>query len=68
MTSAVLAVGRNIRRVRERNKISLEDFARDLGATIEQVTQWETGQIDLDVDTLDRITEVLGIKHRDLFD
>lgn len=68
MTSAVLAVGRNIRRVRERKGISREDFARDLGTSIEQVTQWETGQIDLDVDTLDRIVEVLEIKHRDLFD
>lgn len=68
MTSAVLAMGRNIRRVRERMGISRDDFARALGTTIEQVTQWETGQIDLDVDTLDRIVAVLEVKHRDLFD
>ncbi|WMT87036.1 helix-turn-helix transcriptional regulator [Pelagibacterium sp. 26DY04] len=68
MTSAVLAVGRNIRRVRERKGISREDFARALGTTIEHVIGWEAGQTDLDVDTLDRIVEVLGIKHRDLFD
>ncbi|WP_332713279.1 helix-turn-helix domain-containing protein [Pelagibacterium mangrovi] len=68
MTSAALAVGRNIRRVREHKGISRDDFARALGTSIAQVTQWEAGQADLDVDTLDRIVAVLEIKHRDLFD
>jgi len=68
MTSATLAVGRNIRGVRERKGMSRGDFADALGANIEQVAQWEAGQADLDVDTLDRIVAVLEIKHRDLFD
>lgn len=68
MTSAALAVGRNIRRVRERKGISRSDFARALQTSIAQVTAWEAGQADLDVDTLDRIVAVLEIKHRDLFE
>lgn len=68
MTSAVLAVGRNIRRVRERKGVSRSDFAEALGAGIEQVAQWEAGQADLDVDMLDRIVALLEIKHSDLFD
>lgn len=68
MTSAALAVGRNIRRVRERKEISREDLARALGTSIAQVTEWEAGQADLDVDMLDRIVAVLDIKHLDLFD
>ncbi len=68
MTSAMLAVGRNIRGMRERKGVSRSDFANAIGASIEQVAQWETGQVDLDVDTLDRIIAVLEIKHRDLFD
>ena len=68
MTSAVLAMGRNIRRVRERKEISQDDFARALRTSIEQVRLWETGQVDIDIDTLDRIVAVLGIRHRDLFD
>ncbi len=68
MTSVMLAVGRNIRGVRERKGMSRGDFAEALGAGIEEVAQWEAGQADLDVDTLDRIVAVLEIEHRDLFD
>ena len=68
MTNAVLAVGRNIRRVRERRGVSRDELARELDTTTEQVRLWETGQVDIDVDTLDRIVAVLQIKHRDLFE
>ncbi len=68
MTSVMPAVGWNIRRVRERKGMSRGDFAEALGASIEQVAQWEAGQADLDVDTLDQIVAVLEIKHCDLFD
>ncbi len=68
MTNAVLAVGRNIRRVRERKGVSRDQLAHELDTTTDQVRLWETGQVDIDVDTLDRIVTVLQIKHRDLFD
>lgn len=66
--SAVAEVARGIARWRERRGLTIEQLARQSGFPTTVLLVIETGQHDPDIDLLDRLARVLGIRMIDLFD
>jgi len=61
------ALGRNLRRIREANKISQEALSGKMDTSPSQVGRIERGEINPTVSTLKSIADSLNIEVKDLF-
>ncbi|MCM8786653.1 MAG: helix-turn-helix domain-containing protein [Candidatus Omnitrophica bacterium] len=57
----MLVVGRNIKILRERKKITQKELAEKIGVSRQAICMWETGKRELSLTTLSRLCEVLGV-------
>ena len=53
-----MIVGRNIRVLRERKKITQKDLAESMGVSRQAICMWETGKRELNLATLNKLAEV----------
>lgn len=60
-------LGKRIRYLRKRNNLSQEQFAELIGIDPNSVSRIECGVHYPSMDTLEKISEVLGVELRDLF-
>ena len=60
------AVGRNLRRLRERAGLTQDALAERLHVTRQAVSSWETGRNQPDIETLTALAEALGADVREL--
>lgn len=60
------AVGKNLKRLRQREKLTQDALAEQLHVTRQAVSSWETGKTQPDVETLTALAEVLHTDIREL--
>tara|TARA_B100001971_G_C18137602_1_gene508525 strand:- start:470 stop:943 length:474 start_codon:yes stop_codon:yes gene_type:complete len=61
------AIGRNIKAIREKQKLGLEDFAEQSGLNVREILLIEGSHAKVDLYTLFRIAHVLNVPTRMLF-
>ena len=54
-------VGKNIKKFREKNGLTQDSMAASLGVTRQAVSNWETEKTQPDIDTLQRIAQILEV-------
>ena len=59
-------VGKNIKKARETKELSQEQLAERLNVTRQAVSNWERGKSEPDIETLQRLSDVLEISVEDL--
>lgn len=59
-------IGKNIKKLRQRNKLTQEELAETLRVTRQAVSNWETGKNQPDIDTLQTLAEVLKADIKEL--
>ena len=59
-------VGKNIKRFREKKKITQEEMAQALFITRQAVSNWENGKTEPDIDTMQKIADFLNITMEEL--
>ena len=57
----VNAIGKNIKKFRENEKLTQEDVADKLNVTRQAISNWETEKTQPDIDTLQKIAQVLEV-------
>lgn len=62
-----IAFGKRVRRLREREGISLRKFALMVGVSYPYLSNVENGKQAVTIDVMDRIARGLGVEIRDLF-
>lgn len=61
-----MAIGENIRRLREAREMTQEQLAERIGVTRPTVTQWETGWSQPRMGKVEQIAAALGVEPMDL--
>ncbi len=56
-----MVIGKNIRELRRRNRMTQLQLAEQLGITAQAVSKWETGHSAPDISLLPYIAELFGI-------
>jgi transcriptional regulator with XRE-family HTH domain len=56
-----MTVGRNIRILREKKKITQRVLAQSMGVSRQAICMWETGKRELNLATLNRLAEVFAV-------
>jgi len=59
-------VQKNIKKYRENKGITQEQMAEALNVTRQAISNWETGRTEPDIDTLQRLSDYLGITIEEL--
>ncbi len=59
-------VGKNIKKLRSTNGLTQEELAAKLNVTRQALSSWETGRTEPDIDTLERISQVLEVSIEDV--
>ncbi|MBO4927648.1 MAG: helix-turn-helix domain-containing protein [Clostridiales bacterium] len=59
-------LGDNIRRYREKNKLTQKELAKKLSTSERQISRWENGHLIPSLDTIDSIARVFGVTIFDL--
>ena len=59
-------VGKNIKKTREEKGLSQEQLAERLNMTRQAVSNWERGKTEPDIETLQRLSEVLEVSVEEL--
>lgn len=57
----VNVIGKNIKKFRENEKLTQEDVADKLNVTRQAISNWETEKTQPDIDTLQKIAQVLEV-------
>lgn len=60
------AVGKNLKQLRQREKLTQDALAERLHVTRQAVSSWETGKTQPDIETLTALAEALGADVREL--
>ena len=60
------AVGKNLKQLRQREKLTQDALAERLHVTRQAVSSWETGKTQPDIETLTALAEALGADIREL--
>jgi transcriptional regulator with XRE-family HTH domain len=61
MTDAKEIIGAQIREARKNRQMTQQDLADKLGVTRHQVAKYESGRKNMTIETIQRISDVLGI-------
>lgn len=61
-------IGANIRRARTRRRLTQDDLAQTVHTTRQTISNYETGRSRPDVETLQRLADVLGVELTELLD
>jgi len=59
-------VGKNIKKIRTELNMTQEELAEKISVTRQAVSNWETEKTQPDIETLERISEVLGVTIEEL--
>ena len=59
-------VGKNIRKFREKKKMTQEQLAERLSVTRQAISNWETEKTQPDIDTLQKIAQLLEVSVEEL--
>lgn len=59
-------VGKNIKKLRSAKGLTQEELAAKLNVTRQALSSWETGRTEPDIDTLERISQVLEVSIEDV--
>lgn len=59
-------VGKNIKKARKEKELSQEQLAERLNVTRQAVSNWECGKTEPDIETLQRLSEVLEVSVEEL--
>lgn len=57
----MLIVGKNIRAIREKKKITQKELAEKMGVSRQAICMWETGKRELSLTTLNKLSEILSV-------
>ncbi|MBQ8524816.1 MAG: helix-turn-helix domain-containing protein [Clostridia bacterium] len=59
-------VGKNIKKIRTELNMTQEELAEKISVTRQAISNWETEKTQPDIETLERISEVLGVTIEEL--
>lgn len=59
-------ISKNIRKYRKLNNLTQKELSQKVGVSIAAVSNWETGTNSIDIDSLFKVCEVLGVSISDM--
>ena len=61
-------IGKNIKSIRQENKLTQKQFGQKLGFSARTVSDWELGNTEPDVTTIKNIVTIFKVTYEELFE